>query len=129
MPWLRRLKKWFGGRRPPSNLIIIGVGYPSFTLGQAAQASGRFHIVAFIDDEPWNHRTRLMGSTVHYPSELIALIRRHDVHYVVRIEGEPPEIGDELWADILATDVAAVSLPVDATPESHLEQLLSHQSG
>lgn len=128
MPWLRRLKKWLGGRRPPSNLIIIGVGYPSFTLGQAAQVSGHFRILAFIDDEPWNHRTQLIGATVHYPSELIALIKRHDVHCVAGIEGEPPEIADDLWADVLATGAVPVLLSAGSGAEAHLQQLITATS-
>ncbi|WP_203141989.1 nucleoside-diphosphate sugar epimerase/dehydratase [Marinobacter mangrovi] len=122
-PWRSRLKRWFGGQKPPANLIIVGVGYPGFSLGQAVQASGRFQLVAFIDDEPWNNRTRLLGATVQYPGELAALIQRHQVKVVVRIEGEPPVIADNIWEEVMATGVRTLTLRADSDTETRLSEL------
>lgn len=127
--WFTRLRRWLGQRSQKANLIIVGIGYPGFSLAQAVQASGRFHIVAFIDDEPWTHRTQLLGVTIRYPGELAALIDRHEVQYVVRIDGEGPAIADNIWQAVLATGVTPVTLAAGSTPEEQLDQLLAAQSG
>lgn len=126
--WFIRLRQRLGQRSQKANLIIVGIGYPGFSLGQAVQASGCFHIVAFIDDEPWTHRTQLLGVTIRYPSELAALVDRHEVQYVVRIDGEGPAIADNIWQAVLATGVTPVTLPADSTPGTQLDQLLAAQS-
>lgn len=64
-------------------LILIGIDVPSHSLGSALQQRGAA-LIAFIDEEPWNHRTLMLKSPVHYPSELLALVQKHAVDTVVR---------------------------------------------
>lgn len=92
-----------GGRSTPVlRMIIIGIDYPSHTLGVALQ-NQRAEIIAFIDEEPWNHRTKMLGATVHYPSEVGALAERYKVDKVVAFKG------------------ASIELPVQV--QQHLKQL------
>jgi hypothetical protein len=56
-------------------------------------------IIAFIDDEPWTNRTELLGATVRYPSDMAALIARHEVKLIIDFEGVemvPDSIYEEL---------------------------------
>jgi len=71
-----------GAKVNPVRVILIGIDYPSHALGKKLQEHG-VEIIAFIDDEPWNHRTKMLGATVHYPSELLALVKRYAVSEVV----------------------------------------------
>lgn len=81
-----------GGRSTPVlRIIIIGIDYPSHTLGVGLQKQ-RAEIIAFIDDEPWNHRTKMLGATVHYPSEIGALAERYKVDKVVAFKGGSIEL-------------------------------------
>ncbi|WP_111497177.1 nucleoside-diphosphate sugar epimerase/dehydratase [Marinobacter bohaiensis] len=123
MRWRDRLQHWIGRSGPRRKLIVIGIGYPSFSLGQALIDSRRFDIVAFIDDEPWTNRTQLLGTTVRYPSDLAALIRRHGVDGLVHIEGEPPVIADNIRDEALATGVSRIDLPADQPADAQLERI------
>ncbi|WP_255828668.1 nucleoside-diphosphate sugar epimerase/dehydratase [Marinomonas rhizomae] len=67
-------------------------------------------ITAFIDDEPWNNRTQVHGATVFSPSEISALVRRHDVALIIQIEGESISIADNIWEGILKTNATLVTL-------------------
>lgn len=81
-----------GGRStPPPRIILIGIDYPSHTLGVALQKQ-KAEIIAFIDDEPWNHRTKMLGATVHYPSEVGALAERYKIDKVVAFKGGSIEL-------------------------------------
>ena len=81
-----------GGRSTPVlRIIIIGIDCPSHALGVALQKQ-RAEIIAFIDDEPWNHRTKMLGATVHYPSEIGALAERYKVDKVVAFKGGSIEL-------------------------------------
>ncbi len=83
------LKSWLARRKQDSTVrrvILIGVDYPSHRLGTALQQHG-LEIIAFIDEEPWNHRTKMLGVTVHYPSEVAALAQRHRADVVVEFKG------------------------------------------
>lgn len=71
-----------GAKSTPVRVILIGIDYPSHALGKKLQEQG-VEIIAFIDDEPWNHRTKMLGATVHYPSEVLALVERYTVSEVV----------------------------------------------
>lgn len=99
------LKSWMTKRKqdsPARRVILIGIDYPSHRLGTALQQRG-VQIIAFIDEEPWNHRTEMLGATVHYPSEVAALAERYKVDKVVVFKG------------------ASILLPVQV--QKHLRQL------
>lgn len=88
---LRRLKRFFRLNNSDTSvskqrLILIGIDYPSHKLGAALNEQGH-EIIAFIDEEPWNHRTQMLGARVHYPSEVAALAARYKADRVVKFKG------------------------------------------
>lgn len=84
---LTQLQQKFARHKTSSiRIILIGIDYPSHTLGRALQERGAT-ITAFIDDEPWNHRTKMLGASVHYPSEVAALAERYSADTLVRFKG------------------------------------------
>lgn len=66
-----------------TNVIILGTDFEHYQLAEKLIKQGTYHIVAFIDEEPWNHKTQLHGAPLKYPSELIALCKKHQVHEVI----------------------------------------------
>jgi len=86
--WPKWLKKTFlRTRQSPINVIIVGIDTPSYQLAQKLLESKKVTIIAFIDDEPWTNRTELLGATVRYPSDMAALIIRHEVKLIIDFEG------------------------------------------
>ncbi|WP_245926928.1 nucleoside-diphosphate sugar epimerase/dehydratase [Marinomonas alcarazii] len=109
------LPKYFKRRPIPKKLIFVGIDYLCFALSkslldQNKQARQPLNIIAFIDDEPWNNRTLVHGVTVFSPSEVSALIRKHDVDIVIQVEGESIKIADNIWQDIIKTQVSIITL-------------------
>ena len=98
--WPKWLKKTFlRTRQSPINVIIVGIDTPSYQLAQKLLESKKVTIIAFIDDEPWTNRTELLGTTVRYPSDMAALIIRHEVKLIIDFEGVemvPDSIYEEL---------------------------------
>lgn len=81
--WIVRFRK-----AELKKLIIIGIDYSSHNLSKALLETERFQIIAYIDEEPWNHLNRMNGAKIYYPSELLALTKKHRVDGVLRFEGE-----------------------------------------
>jgi len=100
MMWPKWLKKTFlRTRQSPINVIIVGIDTPSYQLAQKLLETKKVAIIAFIDDEPWTNRTELLGATVRYPSDMAALIARHEVKLIIDFEGVemvPDSIREEL---------------------------------
>ena len=100
MMWPKWLKKTFlRTRQSPINVIIVGIDTPSYQLAQKLIETKKVTIIAFIDDEPWTNRTELLGATVRYPSDMAALIARHEVKLIIDFEGVemvPDSIYEEL---------------------------------
>ena len=100
MMWPKWLKKTFlRTRQSPINVIIVGIDTPSYQLAQKLLETKKVAIIAFIDDEPWTNRTELLGATVRYPSDMAALIARHEVKLIIDFEGVemvPDSIYEEL---------------------------------
>ncbi|WP_286237850.1 nucleoside-diphosphate sugar epimerase/dehydratase [Neptuniibacter halophilus] len=97
--------KWFRRGRSDERrrLILTGTGPASYSLLRELQESGRFDVVALINEEPWQHKTRILNVLLHYPSELLALCAKHQVAAVVSIEGEGWQV-DSNSADALQAD-------------------------
>ena len=120
---LRSLKRFFRLKNGDTSvskqrLILIGIDYPSHQLGSALQKQGH-EIIAFIDEEPWNHRTKMLGATVHYPSEVAALAERHEADSVVKFRGTTIELPTEVQQrlrklNVSLTEVDAEALDIEA---------------
>lgn len=88
MKWLKWVfTKLFKRSSSLPNIIVVGIDTPSYRLAQTLQAAKLANIIAFIDDEPWSNRTEILGSTVRYPSDLLALIERWKVIRVIEFNG------------------------------------------
>ena len=113
---LKRFMKQFFRRKPaPKRVIFIGIDYLCFSLSKSLidnnkHAQQPIEIAAFIDDEPWNNRTQVHGATVFSPSEISALVRKHDVALIIQIQGESIIIADNIWEYILKTKARLVTL-------------------
>lgn len=112
---LNQLKRLFWRKPKPTNVIFIGIDYLCFSLARALldsnkQSEHTIEITAFIDDEPWNNRTQVHGSTVYSPSEISALVRKHDVKLIIQIQGESISIADNIWEGIFKTKAKLITL-------------------
>ncbi|UTW00948.1 hypothetical protein KDW99_07425 [Marinomonas rhizomae] len=112
---MQLLKQFFRYRIAPKKVIFIGIDYLCFSLSKSLIDNNKsskqpIEITAFIDDEPWNNRTQVHGATVFSPSEISALVRRHDVALIIQIEGESISIADNIWEGILKTNATLVTL-------------------
>ena len=76
-------------------IIMVGTGYANFQWCEQRINDGSIEVIAFIDDEPWNHKTKLLNAPLKYPSELVALCRKHKVDKVVVFEGGKIELTAE----------------------------------
>lgn len=115
---LRRLKRFFGLNNSDTSVfkqrvILIGIDYPSHELGSALQQLGH-EIIAFIDEEPWNHRTKMLGSTVHYPSEVAALAERNGATAVVRFKSGNIELPMLVAQKLKQLNVSTIEIDTQA---------------
>ncbi len=79
---LKILRQLFA-KPPKTNVIVLGTDFEHYQLAEEWLKQGTYHILAFIDEEPWNHKTQLHGAPLKYPSELTALCQKHQVDVVV----------------------------------------------
>ena len=112
MHFVRRL---FQSNATPKKVIVIGIDYLCFSLSKSLLDNNKharqpIEITAFIDDEPWNNRTQVLGATVFSPSEISALVRKHDVALIIQIKGESISIADNIWEYIFKTKAKLVTL-------------------
>lgn len=105
-------------------VILIGIDYPSHTLGRALQERGG-EIIAFIDDEPWNHRTKMLGVSVHYPSEVAALAERYQASRVVSFKAGSVDLPELVQQRLQQLKVIILEIDGEALDlESQLNLLL-----
>lgn len=91
---------------------MLGIDYGCHQWHQALNAGTAFRIRTFIDDEPWNHRTRIGEAPVQYPGELAALVRKHGAAAVVRVEGAKiPPVDDWTFKEMITMQVPILTLP------------------
>jgi FlaA1/EpsC-like NDP-sugar epimerase len=111
----RFIKQLFRRKAAPKKVIFIGIDYLCFSLSKSLLDNNKYaeqpiEITAFIDDEPWNNRTQVHGATVFSPSEISALVRKHNVALIIQIKGESISIADNIWEYILKTKAKLVTL-------------------
>lgn len=106
------------------NIIIVGVGSRPYQLANAIIEASLANIIAFIDDEPWNNRTELLGVTVRYPSDIAALVQRYKVDIIIDLEGEL-SIAHNIWQEIEGTSVTRLRCPKTTSLDELLHCLRS----
>ena len=119
---LKIVKHFFPKRKSPHpSAIIIGIDYLQHQIGDWLQSQG-WELSCFIDDEPWNHKTKMLGAPLHYPSELVALIKKHQVRLVIQIKNSGPELMPHLLEELEQT-TTLITLDASVTVNDALEQL------
>lgn len=73
----RLLHKYKAKRTRP--VIIVGTDYSSYQLASYLLENTDRTPKFFINNEPWHHRTHILGAKLHYEIELISLIERHQI--------------------------------------------------
>jgi FlaA1/EpsC-like NDP-sugar epimerase len=98
---------------------MLGIDYGCHQWHSALAEGNQFRICAFIDDEPWNHRTRIGNAPVHYPSELMALLHKHRACAVVQVNGcAQPVIETTLLHELQCQKIPLLTLPVQVPPDA-----------
>lgn len=123
MSLFTRLQRLVGGRR--YRYIIVGVGFDAYQLYEAIVHGRRGAVLFFIDDEPWNHRTRIGTAELRYPAELVPLVERHRIDAVLcadrtLLENVPPATRQRLanvgCPVLVKDDEAPLTTWVDGLP-------------
>lgn len=114
--WLKRLKK-----TNMKKLIVIDIGYNSHRLSKSLLAIGNYQIVAFIDEEPWNHLNLLSQAKIHYPSELLALAKKHGVDGVLRFEGMGWQPDQDCLSALANLNVEYISLVKEHSVDEQID--------
>lgn len=81
--WFKRCKK-----TEIQSVIFIDISYACHCLSKILLATDEYAVIAYIDEEPWNHRHLMNGVKIHYPSELVALTEKYRVAGVIQFKGE-----------------------------------------
>lgn len=68
--------------RPKRRAIILGAGYDEYLILRKLEDEKQFEVLFCIDEEPWNHRTKIGNAELRYPKELAALCRNHKIDTV-----------------------------------------------
>ncbi|GAA4929831.1 hypothetical protein GCM10025791_01950 [Halioxenophilus aromaticivorans] len=113
---LLRLQKLLGitSNTPTPAIIITGIAMPSYTLAKELMQRKIATPCAFIDDQPWTNRTQILGVTIHYPSDLAALVKRQHVAIVVRFDHDIT-IANTIWQEVEKTGVQQIEIPNTAS--------------
>ncbi len=123
LSWLSRFKK-----EEIKKLIVIDIGYNSHHLSKALLEIGHYQIVAYIDEEPWNHLNLMNGAKIHYPSELLALAEKNDVDGVLKFEGEGWQPDDDCLAALAHLDIGYMALLKDLNIDEQINSVVQRLS-
>ena len=69
-------------RRTTRNAVILGVGYPEYELAKNLEASNKYRVLFFIDENPWNYKNPLGNGVVRSLPDLKPLCEKHGVQKV-----------------------------------------------
>nr|WP_067286579.1 hypothetical protein [Marinobacterium profundum] len=105
-------------KRKPQALIMLGIDTGCHRWHAAFNEGSAYRIHAFIDDEPWNHRTRIGDASVQYPSELLALLQKHQACALVQVEGNAqPVIEATMLDEIARLNIPLLTLSAQLPPD------------
>lgn len=114
-----RSSKWRNRR-----FIILGIDFVEHQLAQALIDRGAI-ILAFIDDEPWSHKTEMLGAPLRYPSEVGALAQRHQAQVVVTFNQKAELLSEECSKQLNTMNIPAVQIDPDLSLEEQLNKISS----
>ncbi|MGB0663399.1 MAG: nucleoside-diphosphate sugar epimerase/dehydratase [Pontibacterium sp.] len=99
--------------------------YQAHCLSKHVQFQSRLKVVAFIDEEPWSHRTLINGGRVHYPSELLALVKKYQVKVLIVFDHDKPFNDRALTAQLQKEGVAIITVPRISDPINMHDYILA----
>lgn len=74
-------------QKPTTKLVVVGLHYSAHQFIEAAHKSGQYQVLAVVNNEPWLHKTNMLGAKVIYPVELPAFVVRNAINMVIDFEG------------------------------------------
>ena len=83
----RTIKRWLGLQKPV-NVAMLGIDYAEFKYAEKLEASGRYQVLYYIDDNPWNYRNKLGQGVIRSLSDLQPLCEKHQIAFVTYIEAD-----------------------------------------
>lgn len=101
---LATLLKCFS-RGQKKNAIIVGAGSLEYGLYQKLEREKEYKVLFFIDEEPWNHRTKIGDAELRYPSELAALCENHNIGAVFYCDADLAKNLPKLNCEVISVDV------------------------
>lgn len=88
MHFFRQVLNKLGVKSSRKNAIIVGVDYAEYRLSKQLNSEGRYRVLFFINENPWNHLTTMDDAQLRYPSELMALCENHSIEAVFYTDDE-----------------------------------------
>ncbi len=121
---------WFKGCKKTEiqKLIVIDIGYNSHNLSKALLEIGNYQVVAYIDEEPWNHLNMMNGAKIHYPSELLSLVEKHGVDGVLQFEGIGWQPNEACLSSLLKLNAEYITLLTDHHIDEQIKRVITRLS-
>lgn len=91
--------------KPKRRAIILGAGYDEYRVFLKLEHEKQFNVQFFIDDEPWNHRTKIGNAELRYLKELAALCLNHNIDAVLYCDEEKAADLPKLRCEVMRVDV------------------------
>ena len=86
--------------RRKKRAMLVGAGPAEYALLRQLQRDNEYEVLFLIDDDPWNHRTRMEGAELRYPVEAAKLCDNYDIDVVFFVDetklGELPTLPCEI---------------------------------
>lgn len=114
-----RSTKWRGCR-----FIIVGIDFVEHQLAEAILEKAA-NIIAFIDDEPWSHKTDMLGAPLRYPSEIEALAQRHSARAVITFNQRAELLPNESIKQLRSINVPVVQIDPKLSLNEQLNRITS----
>lgn len=114
-----RSSKWRSYR-----FIIIGIDFVEHQLARRLIEKGA-NIIAFIDDEPWNHKTEMLGAPLRYPSEIEALAKRHSAQAIITFNQSTELLPNESIKQLNSINIPVVQIDPNRSLDEQLNRISS----
>jgi hypothetical protein len=119
----RLIRRFYRPVSVPIKLIFIDIDYLSYSVASVLQADSGCQIISFIDEEPWNHLTEMIGAKLHYPSELISLCEKYGVDAVICFEGMVWSMDDQTAKRLKNLKACVITVAEGTSEDQALKQV------
>jgi FlaA1/EpsC-like NDP-sugar epimerase len=101
---------------------MVGIDVVEHQFAQAILEKGA-NIIAFIDDEPWSHRTEMLGAPLRYPSEIESLVQRNKAQAVITFNQRSDLLPDDSIRQLNSINKPIVQIDPNLTLNDQLSIL------